>query len=116
MVTANSERYVAMHEDCINLFCLEENEWDSPHVLFLQKEAAAHTARVSMDVIFEIFAGRVISRNSDIRWPPRSPDLSLCDFFLWGYLKYKVYQSKPRTIPQLKQLYKVKLQRVRLQC
>ncbi len=26
-----------------------------------------------------------------IIWPPRSPDLSPCDFFLWGYLKDQVY-------------------------
>ncbi|KAK0176928.1 hypothetical protein PV328_001026 [Microctonus aethiopoides] len=26
----------------------------------------------------------------------RSPDLSLLDFFLWGYLKGKVYHTKPR--------------------
>ncbi|GBM35241.1 hypothetical protein AVEN_45510-1 [Araneus ventricosus] len=24
-------------------------------------------------------------------WPPRSPDLKPCDFFLWGYVKGKVY-------------------------
>jgi len=28
----------------------------------------------------------------------RSPDLSACDFFLWGYLKSKVYIRKPRTV------------------
>jgi len=33
--------------------------------------------------------------------PPRSTDLSPCDFFLWGYLKGKVYVDKPRDIPQL---------------
>jgi len=22
-----------------------------------------------------------------MRWPPRSPDLTLCDFFFWGFLK-----------------------------
>jgi hypothetical protein len=22
-----------------------------------------------------------------LRWPPRSPDLTPCDFFLWGYVK-----------------------------
>jgi len=30
-----------------------------------------------------------------------SPDLSPCDFFLWGYLKGNVYVDKPRDIPQL---------------
>ena len=34
--------------------------------------------------------------------PPRSPDLSACDFFLWGYLKSKVYVRKPRTVDNLK--------------
>ncbi|KAJ4449811.1 hypothetical protein ANN_01217 [Periplaneta americana] len=24
-------------------------------------------------------------------WPPRSPDLTVCDFFLWGYVKDAVY-------------------------
>ena len=30
-----------------------------------------------------------------MEWPPRSPDLTPCDFFLWGYLKAKVYTSPP---------------------
>jgi hypothetical protein len=40
--------------------------------------------------------------NGDIHWPPRSPDLSVCDFFLWGYLKSKVYAQKPRNIDEQK--------------
>ncbi|GFG40045.1 hypothetical protein Cfor_00135, partial [Coptotermes formosanus] len=35
-------------------------------------------------------------------WPPRSPDLSAFDFFLWGYLKQKVYVNRPNTIQGLK--------------
>jgi len=27
-------------------------------------------------------------------WPPRSPDLTPMDYFLWGYLKTKVYANK----------------------
>ena len=101
-VTVNAERYVAILQDFFIPY-LEENEWDIPHVWFQQDGATAHTARVSMNVISETFAGRVISRNGDIPWPPRSPDLSPCDFFLWGYLKSKVYLGKPRTIPELKE-------------
>jgi hypothetical protein len=41
-------------------------------------------------------------RFSDVPWPPRSPDSSACDFFLWGYLKSKVYVRKPRTFDDLK--------------
>ena len=27
-------------------------------------------------------------------WPPRSPDLTPCDFFLWGYVKDNAYKSQ----------------------
>jgi hypothetical protein len=46
-----------------------------------------------------MFSARVISR----RGPARSPDLNACNFFLWGYLKSKVYEKKPRTTDDLKQ-------------
>jgi hypothetical protein len=34
--------------------------------------------------------------------PPRSPYLNPCDFFLWGYLKGKVYNPLPKTLDDLK--------------
>ena len=37
-----------------------------------------------------------------IGWPARSPDLNPCDFFLWGYLKSKVYSNRPQSIEELK--------------
>ena len=37
-----------------------------------------------------------------MEWPPRYPDLTVPDFFLWGYLKSNVYASKPKTIDELK--------------
>ena len=39
----------------------------------------------------------------DIGWPPRSPDLTPCDFFLWDYLKAKVYEQRPLTLEALKE-------------
>ena len=101
-VTVNSERYVAMLQDYF-IPHLEENEFDIPNIWFQQDGATAHTAGASMNVVREAFPGRLISRNGDISWPPRSPDLSPCDFFLWGYLKSKVYLGKPRTIDELKE-------------
>ena len=32
----------------------------------------------------------------------RSPDLAPCDFFLWGFLKERIYKKKPKTIDELK--------------
>ena len=38
-----------------------------------------------------------------IQWPPRSPDLIPCDFFLWGFVKDKVYVPPlPANLPELR--------------
>ena len=101
-VTVNAQRYVAMLQEFF-FTCMHEDESDIQNVWFQQDAATAHIATVSMTVIREAFPGRLLSRNGDIPWPPRSPDLSRSDFFLWGYLKSKVYQGRPRTIPELKE-------------
>ena len=46
---------------------------------------------------------RVIGLGHDMEWPPRSPDLTPCDFFLWGYLKGKVFSSPPHDVNILRQ-------------
>nr|CAI5865735.1 unnamed protein product [Callosobruchus analis] len=73
-----------------------------PEIWFQQDGATAHTARDTMVLLQEIFGDRIISRRSNFNWPPRSPDLTAPDFFLWSYLKEKVYVNKPQTIRQLK--------------
>ena len=38
------------------------------------------------------------------KWPPRSPHLTVCDFFLWGYVKDRVYVPPlPATVDKLQQ-------------
>jgi hypothetical protein len=48
-----------------------------------------------------VFVGKIISRYADISWPPRSPDLSACYFFLWGYVKSRIFATR---IPDLQAL------------
>jgi hypothetical protein len=40
-----------------------------------------------MAAVKRLFGDRIILRNANIAWTLRSPDLSVCDFFLWGHLK-----------------------------
>ena len=42
-----------------------------------------------MQLLTAMFQDRIISLKSDFEWPPRSPDLTAPDFWLWGYLKDK---------------------------
>jgi hypothetical protein len=59
-----------------------------------------------------MFPQHVISRFGDVEWSPRSPDLSACDFFLWGYLMKKVYAHRPHTIQQLKDCIREEIQEI----
>jgi len=75
---------------------------NTPLMWFQQDGATVHTARASIDLLRKTFGERIISRNADFSWPPRSPDLTAPDYFLWGYLKDRVYANKPNTIEALK--------------
>ncbi|CAI6355622.1 unnamed protein product [Macrosiphum euphorbiae] len=45
---------------------------------------------------------RLVTLRGDLGWPARSLDLSICDFFLWDYLKEKVFKHRPHTLEELK--------------
>ena len=45
---------------------------------------------------------RWVGRSGPIEWPARSPDLTACDYWLWGYLKEKVYARKTQDVGMLK--------------
>ena len=76
---------------------------DNINIQWLQQDGApAHTARESLDWIQNHFGNRVISKKTIHEWPPRSPDLTPPDFFLWGYLKDRVFKNNPKDIPELK--------------
>ena len=75
---------------------------NSGQLYFQQDGAQAHYAKSVRDWLDENLANRWIGRRGSVEWPPRSPDLSPLDFFLWGYLKSKVHNDRPRTLEDLK--------------
>ena len=99
-VTVTSNRYCVMLENFLRPR-LEEFD-DSEDFWFQQDGATAHTARRSLGILREMFPSRLISLRGDIGWPARSPDLTPCDFFLWGCLKTEVYNHRPQTLEALK--------------
>ena len=48
------------------------------------------------------FPGHWIGRHGPVEWPPRSPDLTALDFYLWGHLKAMVHQVKIQNMDHLK--------------
>jgi hypothetical protein len=59
---------------------------------FQQHGGTAPIARQSKITLRRKFEHRIFTSYGDISWPGRSPDMSACNFFLWGYLKIEVFQ------------------------
>jgi hypothetical protein len=54
--------------------------------------------RTVRDYLDATLPSRWPGRGSPLAWPPRSPDITLLDFFLWGYVKDKVYATKVTSV------------------
>jgi hypothetical protein len=66
---------------------------------FQQDGASPHRGKKVQKYLKKKFGDRFIDKKT---WPPRSPDLNPCDFFLWGYLKSRVYNPLPNNLDELK--------------
>ena len=40
------------------------------------------------------FSNRWLGRGGPVAWPPRSPDLTPLDYYLWGHMKTLVYETR----------------------
>jgi hypothetical protein len=101
--TMNSERYLSMlrntfvpHILVTGLFL--QTEW------FMQDGDRSHTANVVLDFLQDTFDWRVILNRLPDRfcmwknWPPKSSDLSPCDYLLWGFLTEKIFPKMLQAI------------------
>ena len=61
-----------------------------------RRGAPAHRLITVRDRLNAVFgSNRIIGLGHDVEWPPRSPDLTPYDFFMWGYLKDRVFSTGP---------------------
>ena len=85
---------IALHEQ--PLHCEKVTAWclqfllQGRHLVSTRWGYGPYTA-----IVEEFFPGCIISRFGDINWPARSSNLTAPDFFLWGHLKAKVFQTRP---------------------
>jgi hypothetical protein len=108
-VTVNGECYRNM----ISSFLWKELEGlDISNCYFQQDDATCHTSGETIRLLQTKFPGRVISKNENINWPPRSYDLTPLDFYLWGDIKQKVYANNPQTIEELKENIRVTIHEI----
>lgn len=91
----NGDKYLALLRQ--HVFPIEnENMW------FMQDGCPSHYATNVRNELDQHFRNRWIGRRGYVEWAPRSPDLTPCDFFLWGFLKDKVFARRPRSLADLR--------------
>jgi len=73
---------------------------------FQQDGCPAHNAKIVKAFLNDTFGEKWIGTVGPIPWPPRSKDLTCPDFFLWGYLKDKVYATESLDINDMKEKIK----------
>ncbi|CAH1371509.1 unnamed protein product, partial [Tenebrio molitor] len=73
------------------------------NMILQQDGAPPHNARIVTNHLNTAYPGRWIgNRSGGVRWPARSPDLTPLDFFLWPYLKERVYLNPLNDVEDLK--------------
>jgi hypothetical protein len=95
--TINCERYV---EVILGQFFSELTEGERLYGWYQQDSASAHSARMSMQALSDVFKTRIIS--SGIRLAS-SPYLNPSGFLFWSCLKDKVYNSNTRKEEELEE-------------
>lgn len=88
--------------DMLELYAVPQLQELQPEIIFQQDGAPPHWARCVRDFLNATFPERWIGRGGPTKWPPRSPDLTPLDFFLWGFVKDIVYSSPVADLETLK--------------
>jgi hypothetical protein len=87
--------------DMLELFAVPQIGGNN--VIFQQDGAPPHFSNVVREFLDVNFPLRWIGKGGWKQWPPRSPDLTPLDFYLWAYVKQTVYSETINDIEQLKQ-------------
>jgi hypothetical protein len=76
--------------------------------LFYQHDGApSHNNHLVNNHLQNLFYDQWIANNGPHLWPPRSPDLTVLDFFIWGTIKNKVYNTALTTMEDCMQRVRI---------
>ena len=103
--TINGSRYLEMLRDEVLPRLKEIDDFNANRLIWQQDGAPPHWYRPARLWLDEHFGQQWMGRNGPMAWPPRSPDLTACDYWLWGHVKQiiHVYQEQPENISDLKE-------------
>lgn len=100
--TLNGQRYLQLLQDIIPDF-VDDIPLSALRSLWFQHDGApAHQTAGVRSFLKDCFGQQIIGYGGSVEWPPRSPDLTPLDFFLWGYIKDQVYATPHTSLLDLR--------------
>ncbi|GBN91521.1 hypothetical protein AVEN_239947-1 [Araneus ventricosus] len=96
----------------LEMYAVPQMQKHQPDVIFQQDGAPPHWGMIARDFLDENFPDRWCGRGGPIPWPPRSPDITQLDFFLWGFVKNIVYKTPVPSLDELKRRIVTAIQNV----
>ncbi|GBN96815.1 hypothetical protein AVEN_169052-1 [Araneus ventricosus] len=100
--TLTGQRYLKLLQDVITDFVENLPLHQLRNVWFQHDGAHPHKISNVKLYLMETFQNQVIGYGGFVEWPPRSPDLTPLDFFLWGDIKVQVCATPPPTLQDLR--------------
>ncbi len=101
--TVTGENCAEMLEEVVLLELQNSKIYDFLNLIWQQYGAPPHYTLKLHEILDKTF-NEWIGRQGKIDWPPRSCNLTPCDFAIWGIIREKIFQTKPDNIEHLKEL------------
>lgn len=84
-------KFLVLHE-VLERFIIPQLQ-EISNIIFQLDSVPPHWSLDLRDCLDKHFSESWIWRDGRIRWPARSPDLTPCNFFMWGFMKHETYNK-----------------------
>lgn len=100
----NTQKYIDLLQINVLPCLFRIPNLDLGNVWYQQNGCPSYNSASAQQYLRTFFGDRIISKQGTISWPAKSPDLSPNDFFLWAYIKSKIYSTEEEQANNLNEL------------
>lgn len=111
----NGDNYLEFLQNDLPLLLEEQYDHfnEDIRIVFQNDGCPAHWKLIVREYLNNVFPNSWIGRDGPIQWPPRSPDITPLDFYVWGRAKELVYATEVPTRDELRQRIEVAFETIK---
>lgn len=94
----SGDRYLSILENFDRSYLDNLPLTEHRNIFYQHDGAPPHRGELINSFLQATFYDQWIANDGPFLWPPRSPDLTVLDFFIWGAIKSKVYETPLTTM------------------